>query len=43
MTPVPRYEKARRETGGPFRRADLAAGSPGEGTDTDGICDPNIH
>jgi hypothetical protein len=35
MTPVPRYEKARRETGGPFRRADLAAGSPGEGTDTE--------
>jgi hypothetical protein len=33
MTPVPRYEKARRETGGPFRRADLAAGSQGEGTD----------
>ena len=36
MMPVPRYEKACRETGGPFRRADLAAGSPGEGTDIEG-------
>jgi hypothetical protein len=35
MTPVPLYETSRRETGGPFRRADLAAGSPGEGTDTE--------
>jgi hypothetical protein len=35
MTPVPRYEKARRETGGPFRREDLAAGSQAKGTDTE--------
>jgi hypothetical protein len=35
MTPVPRYEKARRETGGPFRRDDLALGSPGAMSDVE--------
>jgi hypothetical protein len=30
---VAKYETARRETGGPFRREDLAVGSPGEGSD----------
>src|ERR1700674_480422 len=30
---VAQYKKARREIGGPFRRGDLAAGSPGEGSD----------
>jgi hypothetical protein len=30
---VAQYEKARRETGGPFRREDLAVGSPGDGSD----------
>ena len=33
MMPAPRYEKARRETGAPFPCADLAIGSPGEGSD----------
>jgi hypothetical protein len=32
---VAQYETARRETGEPFRRADLAGRSPGEGTDTE--------
>jgi Protein of unknown function (DUF2924) len=36
MTPVPRYEKARRETGGPFRRHDLAVGSRGQMSDAEG-------
>jgi hypothetical protein len=30
---VAKYETARRETGGPFRREGLAVGSPGEGSD----------
>ena len=30
---VAQYKKARRETGGPSRCEDLAAGSPGEGSD----------
>jgi hypothetical protein len=30
---VAKYETARRETSGPFRREDLAVGSPGEGSD----------
>ena len=30
---VAQYKKARRETGGPFRREDLAAGNQGEGSD----------
>ena len=33
--PVPQYEQARRETGGPSRRQDLAAGSQAKGTDTE--------
>ena len=32
---VAKYETARRETGGPFRREDLAVGSQAKGTDTE--------
>ena len=33
MTPAPRYEEARRETGEPSRRGDFAASSQSEGSD----------